>query len=162
MGSTDDRKPVLRLWVADRVAAGQRAARLADLRRRAVEDGREHVPRQLLGKRRDRQGEQHAAAHREHVTQGVRRRDLAERPRVVDERRKEVQRADDREVVGDAVRGRVVGRRKPGDQLVGLRAAGPQARQGVGEEVGAQLRGAAAAVGQLGQPDRRRAGRSCG
>ena len=60
----------------------------------------QHVARQLLGERRDRQREQDAAAHREHVRQRVRGGDLAERPRVVDERREEVERADDREVVG--------------------------------------------------------------
>ena len=102
---TDHRQPVFRLRVADRVAAGQRSARLADLRRGALEDGRERVPRQVLGERRDRQREQDAATHREHVAQRVRGRDLAERPRVIDERREEVERADDREVVRDPVRG---------------------------------------------------------
>ena len=42
--------------------------------------------------------------------QRVRRGDLPERPRVVDERREEVERADDREVVADPVGGGVVGR----------------------------------------------------
>ena len=126
MRRADHRQPVLRLGVADRVAAGERAAGLADLVGGAVEHGGEHVPRQLLGERRDRQREQDPAAHREHVAQRVRRRDLAERPGVVDERREEVERADDREVVADPVGGRVVGRREPGDQLVRL---GPRRRR---------------------------------
>ena len=56
-------------------------------------------PRQVLGERRDRHREQDAAAHREDVRQRVGRGDLAEGPRVVDERREEVERADDRQVV---------------------------------------------------------------
>ena len=47
---------------------------------------------------------------------------------VVDERRKEVERADDREVVADPVRGRVVGRVEAGDQLARLRAPRPAPR----------------------------------
>ena len=87
--------------------------------------------RQVLGERRDRQREQHPAAHREDVGQGVGRGDLAERPRVVDERREEVERADDREVRRDQVDGRIVGRVEPGDEPVGrrppLRARDPRA-----------------------------------
>ena len=105
----------------------------------AVEDRGQHVPRQVLGERRDRQREQHPAAHREHVaTARWPRRSRRKRPRVVDERREEVERADDREVVAHPVDGGVVGRLEAGDQLVarrrrraraeprrGLRRAGP-------------------------------------
>ena len=76
-----------------------------------LEDPRHDVPWQVFGERRDRQREQDAATHREDVTQRVRGRDLAECPRVVDERREEVERADDRELVGEPVGGGVIGRR---------------------------------------------------
>ena len=72
----------------------------------------------------------------------------------VNKRREEVERRDDREIVGEAVRGGVVGRGEAGDQLVGRRL-GAEAGERVGEKVRPELRGAAAAVGQLGQADRR-------
>ena len=154
MGRPDHRQPVLRLGVADRVAAGEGAAGLADLGRRAGEDLGHDLARQLLGEGRDRQREQHPAAHREHVGQRVRRGDLAERPRVVDERREEVERADDRQVVADPVDGRVVGRVEAGDQGVGRVAVlGAEAGERLGQEVRPELRRAAAAVGQLGQAE---------
>ena len=110
MGGADHREAVLGLGIADRVAAGERAARLAHLGRRAREDLGHDVARQVLGEGRDRQREQHPAAHREDVRQRVRGGDLAEGPRVVHERREEVERADDREVVAHPVDRRVVGR----------------------------------------------------
>ena len=116
MRRADHREAVFRLRVADRVAAGERATRLADLGRGAGEDLGQDVARQVLGECRDRQREQHPAAHREDVGQRIRRGDLPERPRVVDERREEVERADDRQVVADAVDGRVVGRVQAGDE----------------------------------------------
>ena len=74
--------------------------------------------------------------------------------RVVDEWREEVERAEDREVVGDPVRGGVVGRLQPGDERGIVAAARAEPREGVGEQVRAQLRRATAAVGHLGQADR--------
>ena len=150
MGGADDRQPVLGLRVADRVAAGQRAARLADLGRRAREDRGQHVARQVLGEGRDRQREQHPAAHREDVGQGVRGRDLAERPRVVDERREEVERADDREVVADPVGGGVVGRVRPAIS----------AASGVGGGLGAEARSAPRPAGRRRASRRSRRSRS--
>ena len=111
--------------------------------------------REVLGERRDRQREQHPAAHREHVGQGVGRGDLAVRDRVVDERREEVERAEDREVVGDPVGGGVVGRLEAGDELRRRSPAPRPAREGIGQQVRAELRRAAAAVGELGEADRR-------
>ena len=156
MGGADHREAVLGLRVADRVAAGQRPAGLADLGRGALEDRRQDVPRQVLGEGRDREREEHPAAHREHVGERVRRGDLAVRPRVVDQRREEIERPDDREVVADAVGRGVVGRSQPGDQLVrGVgRGVGAEPAERVGEEVGPELRGTAAAVGQVGQSER--------
>ena len=126
MRGADDREPVLRLGVADRVAAGEDAARLADLRGRSLEHRRERRLREVLGERGDRQREQHPPAHREHVGQRVGGGDLAIRDRVVDERRKEVERAEDRQVVRDAVRGGVVGRLEAGDER---RVVGPCPRR---------------------------------
>ena len=100
-----------------------------------LEHGRERVAREVLGKGRDRQREQHPAAHREHVGQGVGGGDLAVRDRVVDERRKEVERAEDREVVGDPVGGGVIGRLEAGDQRVVVARRpprGPTARRPAG------------------------------
>ena len=85
----------------------------------------EDVAWQVFGERRDRQREQHPAAHREDVGQRIGRGDLAVGPRVVDERREEVERPDDREVVADAVGGGVIGRLQAGDQLVGARPRRP-------------------------------------
>ncbi len=156
MGGADDREAVLRLGVADGVAAGQRPAGLPDLGRGAREDLGQHVARQVLGERRDRQGEEDAAAHREDIGQGVRGRDLAERARVVDQRREEVERADDRQVVADPVGGGVVGRVEAGEE--GARSVrgrlGTKARERLGQQVRTELRGTAAAVGQLGQAER--------
>ena len=151
MGGTDDREAVLRFGIADRVTARERAAGLADLGRGALEDGREHVPRQLLGERRDRQGEQDAATHREHVAQRVRGRDLAERPRIVDQRGKEIERADDGQIVADPIRGGVVGRVETRDQRVRSRLA-REPTERIRQQVGPELGGAAAAIGQRGEP----------
>ena len=150
----DDREPVLRLRVADRVAAGEDAARLADLRGRRLEHRGERRLREVLGERGDRQREQHPAAHREHVRQRVGRGDLAVRDRVVDERREEVERAEDREVVRDAVRGGVVGRLEAGDERRVAVRARAQPGERIGQQVRPQLRGTAAALGELGQADR--------
>ena len=156
VGGADDREAVLGLRVADRVTTGERAARLADLGRGTGEDLGHHVPRQVLGKRRDRQREQDPAAHREDVRQRVRRGDLAERPRVVDERREEVERADDREVVAHPVDRRVVGRGEAGQQGVGRTGRGLRAESGqrLGQQVRPELGRAAAAIGQIGQAER--------
>ncbi len=156
VGGADHGEAVLGLRVADRVAAGQRPAGLADLGRGAVEDLGQHVTRQVLGERRDRQREQHPAAHREHVGERVRGCDLAVGPRVVDERREEVERADDREVVADSVGGGIVRRGQAGDQLVrGVgRGVGAKSAERVSEQVRPELRGTAAAVGEVGQAQR--------
>ena len=128
------------------------APRLADLGRGRLEDRRQGVAREVLGEGCDRQREQHAPTHREHVGQGVGGRDLAVGRWIVDERREEVEGAEDREVVGDPVGGGVVGRVEAGDQVAVL-GSRTKARQRVGEEVRAELRGATAAVGEIGQAD---------
>ena len=106
----DDREAVFRLRVADRVAAGERAAASRTL---------DEAPAKISARTSRGRSSGNAAIDSANSTrppiaktsrQRVRGGDLAERPRVVDERREEVERADDREVVADAVDGRVVGR----------------------------------------------------
>ncbi len=134
--------------------AREHTATLAYLGGRALEHCGELVARQLLGERRDRQGEQHPTAHREDVGQGVGRGDFPVEARVVDDRRKEVERPDHRQVRRDEPRRPIVRWLQPRDQLR-RRHLRAEAGQRVGEQVGPQLRGASAAVGQLGQPHSR-------
>ena len=140
----DDREPVLRLLVADRVPAGEQAAGLAHLRVGGGEDRREHLDRQLLGERRDRKREQRRAAHREDVVQRIRRGDRAVVGRVVDDRREEVDGEDDRPLVVELVDGGVVRGRKPDEKVLGLDRH--EAAQQLLELRRRVLRGAAAAA----------------
>jgi hypothetical protein len=116
----DDCQPVLRLGIANCVPTGQQGARGADLRVGRGEDLGQHLQRQLLGKGRDREGQQRGSAHREDVVEGVRRRDRAVVARVVHDRREEVEREDQGTLVVEAVDGGVVGRREPDEQVLGL------------------------------------------
>ena len=159
MRHADHREAIFRLGIADRVAAGKDAPSFPNLVRGAVQDGPELLGGKILGNGGDRQREQDPAAHREDVGQGIGGRDLAVRAGVVDDRRKEVQRADHGEVRRDQVDRRVVRRVEAGDQSVGgsgrvARLRDPQAGQRFGQDVRAELRGTAAALGQLGQPNR--------
>jgi hypothetical protein len=147
MGRADHGKAVLGFRIADRVASGERPAALPNGFRGAVEHLGHDVAWQLIGERRDRQREQDAATHREHVAHRVRCGDLPEGPRVVDQRREEVDRPDDREVVADAIRSRVIGRLEPGDQLVRRRLCA-EPGQRLRQEVGAEFRRTTPAVGQ--------------
>ena len=109
MDAAGDGEPVLGLAIDDRMAAGDGAARLRDFVDRALEDALQLRERCVLGPRRDVEREQDLAAHRVHVGHRVRSADRAGRVRVVDDRGKEVERLDDREVPPDHVYGRVVG-----------------------------------------------------
>ena len=80
---------------------------------------------------------------------GICGRDLPKRGRLVDDRWEEVERAHDRQVGRHLVDGGVVGRIET-DEQVGRRRLGTQPGQGFGEQVGPQLRGTAAAIGQVG------------
>ena len=99
MDDSDDCKPVLRLRVANRVTSREDRSRRAHALFRSREDLAEHLDRQLLGERGNRQCEKRPAAHREDVVQRVRRGDRPERSRIVDERREEVDGEDDRPLV---------------------------------------------------------------
>jgi hypothetical protein len=81
------------VWPPARIAP---AARTCASARRGSRDG---LLRQLLRELGDREGQQRPPAHREHVVEGVRRRDRPEVARVVDERREEVEREDERRLV---------------------------------------------------------------
>ena len=147
----DDGEPVLRLVVPERVPAGEDRARLAHLRVGRGEDRGDRLLRQILGKLGDREREQRPAAHREDVVQGVRRGDRPEVRRVVDERREEVEREDERGLVVEPVDRGVVGRREPDQQVLGLGGHEP------GEELlqarGRVLGRAAAGGDELGELD---------
>jgi hypothetical protein len=73
-----------------------------------VQDAREDVRIQRLREGGDVEREQHLAAHRVDVAQGVGGGDGAEGVRIVDDRRKEIQRLDDRDVVREAIDSSVV------------------------------------------------------
>ncbi len=142
MHRADDCEAVLRLVVADRVPAGQDRARGAHALVRAGEDVAEHLDRQLFRKRRDREREERRPTHREHVVQRVRRGDRAERARVVDERREEVDGEHDRALVVEPVDRGVVGRIEPDEQI--LRLGRDEPREERLEASGRVLRGTAA------------------
>ena len=155
----DDRQPVLRLRVADRVAAGERAAGLADL-------GRRHPRRSPRAPSRGRSSGNAAIESANRTRPPIAKTSdsafaAAISPNVRGSSTsggKKSSVADDREVWRDAVGGRVIGRVEAGDERAAGAALGAEAGQRVGQEVRAQLRGAAAAVGQLGEADLRRAG----
>jgi L-seryl-tRNA(Ser) seleniumtransferase len=158
-GDADDRESVLRLRVADGVATGKDAPGRTNPIRGAIEDRPERRRGHVLRDCRDRQREQHSAAHREHIGQGVRSRDLAERPRVVDDRREEVERADDGDTRRDEMDRRIIGWIEPRDQTGRAIAielehilTGTETGQRLAQDVGAELGSAAAAARQLGQP----------
>ena len=147
----DDGEPVLRLLVPDRVATGQNRPRRAHLLVGGGQDRRDRLLRQLFRELGDREREQRPAAHREHVVERVRRRDRPEDMRVVDERREEVEREDERGLVVEPVDGGVVSRGKADQQVLGLGGDEP------GEELlqprSRVLGRAAAARDELGQLD---------
>ena len=158
----DDGEPVLGLLVADRVPAREQPAGRAHLLVRRREDGSEHLRRQLLREGDDREREQRGSAHGEDVVERVRRCDRPVVGRVVDERREEVEREDQRALVVQAVDRRVVRRREPDQQILRLDRHEPL--QELLEPRGGVLGGAASGRGEVGQPDARshRPNRSCG
>ena len=121
MDGADDREPVLRLGVADRVPAGEDRAGRAHLLVGAREDRRDEVRLELLREGRDRQREQRRAAHGEDVVERVRCRDPSEERRVVDERREEVDREDEGALVVQPVDRGVVRRIEADEEVLRLR-----------------------------------------
>ena len=125
MDGADDGEAVFRLVVSDRVTAGEDRARLRHGLACSLQDLAEQLGRELLREGRDRQREQRRPAHREDVVEGVRGRDRAERVRVVDDRREEVDREDERAVVVEPVDGGVVGGVEPDQEVSGVRRDEP-------------------------------------
>ena len=75
----------------------------------AAEDLGQDLQRELVvGEGRDIQRRDRAAVHGVDVRQGIRRRDPAERVRVVDQRREEIERLDQGEIGREAIHPRVV------------------------------------------------------
>jgi hypothetical protein len=153
MDRADDGEPVGRLLVPERVAAREDASRFAHLLARAGEDGSDGLDRQLFGEDGDRERDERSAAHCEDVAEGVRRRDRPVVGRVVDDRREEVEREDERALVVEPVHGCVVGRCEPDEEVVCLGRR--EAREELLQACGRVLRGAAAAGGEVGEPDLR-------
>ena len=120
MHQADDREPVLRLGVADRVAARKDRAGSTNALLGAGKHLAEHLDRELLRKGGDRKRQERRAAHRVHVVQRVRRSDGTERSRIVDERREEVDREHDRPLVVQAVDRSIVGRIETDEQILGF------------------------------------------
>ena len=90
------------------------------------EDGADRLDRHALGERGDVEGEHDPAAHGEHVAARVGGGDGAEVRRVVDERREEVGRRHERDVVAQPVDRGVVERRQADEQVaVGRRPRAP-------------------------------------
>ena len=144
MNRADDREPVLRLGVADRVAAGEDRAGRAHLLVRSGEDrARRARSASSSGNAAIESASSGVAAHREDVVERVRRRDRAEERRVVDERREEVDGEDERALVVEPVDGGVVGRVEADEQILRLRR--DEALEQLLEPRRRVLRGAAAA-----------------
>jgi hypothetical protein len=129
--------------------AGQDRAGLSHLLVGGVENRRHSLLRQLLGELGDRQGQQRASAHREHVVEGVRRCDRPEVTRVIDKRWEKVEREDERRAVVEPVDGSVVGRGEPDEQI--LRLCGDEPGEQLLEAGGGVLGRAAARGHELGE-----------
>ena len=147
MHRADHGEAVFRLGVADRVPARQQSAGGAHLLLRGREDRAEHLHRQLLRERCDRQREQRHPSHREDVVERVRGGDRTVVAGVIDDRREEVEREDQRTLVVEPVDRGVVRRRKPDEQV--LRLDGHEPGQELLEARRRVLRGAAAARGEI-------------
>ena len=143
-----------RLDRIDRVAAGDRDPGIAARRFTAADDLPDHVDRQLVDRHRDeRERHDRLAAHRVDVADRVGRGNAAEVVRLIDDRREEVGRGDDRlRVVQPIDRGVV--RRLEADHEVLRQPADRRGRQDLGEDSGRDLAAAAAAMRKAGEADR--------
>jgi hypothetical protein len=139
---SDDREPVLRLRVADRVTAREDRPGRAHALVGARQDIRQQLDRKLFRERRDGEREQRQPAHGEDVVQSVRRGDRAERPGVVHEGWEEVDREDDGPVRVEPVHRRIVRGVKTDEEI--LRVRGDDSREQRLEAPRRVLRGAAA------------------
>ena len=90
---------------------------------------REHLDRQLLGERSDRERQQRSSSHCEHVVERIRGCDRPIVARIVNDRREEVEREDERPLVVQPIHGGVVGGRQADEEVLRLH----------GNEAGEQL-----------------------
>jgi hypothetical protein len=102
------------------VPAREQSSGGAHLRVGGREDLAEHLDRQLLGERRNRECEQRRAAHRKDIVERVGRGDRAVVAGVVDDGREEVEREDERALVVEAIHRGVVRGREPDEQVLRL------------------------------------------
>ena len=149
VNGADDGEPVLRLRVADGVSAREQRTGRAHLRVGRGEELSEHLHRKLLRKRGDRQREQRRPAHREHVVERIRRGDRTVIGSVVDDRREEVEREDQRAFVVEPVDRCIVGRRESDEQIFCV--GGNETREQLLEPRGRVLRSTSSTCGEVGQ-----------
>ena len=118
MNDARDGHPVLQLFVDDAVAADDDGPGRSHALGPTPDDVGEHVEIKLpFRKPDDVEGRDRLAAHRVDVAQRVGGSDLAERVRVVHDRREEIDGVDDRQVVAQAEYSRIVGRLGSDDQI---------------------------------------------
>ena len=106
------------LGVADGVSACDGASGPGDHVGSGSKDRSNRSVREMLGERRDVDGEHDAAAHRKDVAAGVCRSDRPEVVRVIDQRREEIGGADEGDIIREPVHGRVVERGESDQQTV--------------------------------------------
>ena len=119
VGAPRDDEAVLRLFVHDRMAAGDDDAGLAGFVGAAAEYLPDDLVRQVAREAGDGKRQKRLAAHRIHIAQGIGGRNRAERVRVVNDGRKEIHRLNERRVGAQAVDGAVVGGIET-DQQIGM------------------------------------------
>jgi hypothetical protein len=118
MHDSGDGHAVLQLFVDDAVAADHDRACCPDALRSAVDDVGQHAEIELtFWERDDVERRSRSTSHCVHVAQRVRRSDLAERIRVVHNRREEVDGVDDRQILPQTEYPCVVGRFRSDDQI---------------------------------------------
>ena len=117
-----DDEAVLRLFVHDRMTAGDDDAGLTGFVGAAAEYLPDDLVRQLAGEAGDGERQKWLAAHRVDVAQGVGGRNRPERVGVVNNGRKEVHRLNQRRVGAQAIDGAVVGGVETDQQIGGGRA----------------------------------------
>ena len=150
MDRAGDDQPELRLGIGDGVPAGDDRAGLGDLLRRALEDGGDHVRRQVLREPGDIEREEDRAAHGVDVAHAVGGGDGAVGPGVVDDRGEEIDRLHDRQIGRKAIdRGVVAGLETDDEIRVGGEG---QRTQHLRQGRRAQFGRSASAAGERGQP----------
>ena len=150
VGHADHGQPVLRLRVGDAVAAEYRALIRHGGFGPGAHDPRERGGLGVVGEGGDRQTEQGRSTHGVQVAEGVGGGDGAEGVGVVDDRREEVDRRDDGEVVAHTVDARIVGAVEP-DQRIGV-ADQRHLRERFDQRGAPELAAAAATPSHVGQP----------